>query len=94
MKTFYVYVLASQTRTLYVGVTSNLPKRISEHRSWREGAFTSRYRVNRLVYFESTPNARAAIEREKQIKRWRRSKKVELVERSNPFWKDLGEGLF
>ena len=94
MKTFYVYLLASQTRTLYVGVTSNLVRRVGQHRGLRVRGFTSRYRVTRLVHFESTSNALAAIAREKEIKGWSRNKKVNLIEAANPGWEDLAEGWF
>ena len=89
---YWVYVLASRSRTLYVGVTGNLDRRLKEHRGgWSE--FTNSYRVNRLVYFEVFEWVWDAIAREKQIKRWRREKKVGLVERFNPEWKDLTSQL-
>jgi putative endonuclease len=91
VRTFYVYLLSNTHRTLYLGVTSNLMRRLAEHRSFQWGGFTSRYRVTRLVYFETTPNARAAIAREKQIKAWSRSKKIALIESVNPEWIDLAE---
>ncbi|HEY7028604.1 MAG TPA: GIY-YIG nuclease family protein [Gemmatimonadales bacterium] len=94
MKVFCVYMLASRTRTLYVGVTSNLLKRLAEHRAMRPRSFTSRYRATRLVYIETTPNARAAIAREKQIKAWSRRKKIALIEAANPTWEDLAEHWF
>ena len=94
MKPFYVYLLASRTRTLYVGVTSNLVKRLAEHRTMRAGSFTGRYQVTRLVYIETTPNARAAIAREKQIKGWSRRKKIALIDAANPSWEDLAEHWF
>ena len=94
MKVFYIYLLASRTRTLYVGVTSNLIKRLADHRSLRPGSFTSRYRVTRLVYIETTPNARAAIAREKQIKGLSRKKKIAMIEAANPTWEDLAEHWF
>ena len=88
MRQFYVYVLASRSRRLYVGVTNNLLFRLAQHRNG-ECAFTARYRITRLVYFEATGNIRSAIEREKQIKSWRREKKVALIVASNPTWDDL-----
>jgi len=94
VKTFYVYLLSNPHRTLYLGVTSNLIRRLAEHRSLVGGGFTSRYKVTRLVYFEATPNARAAIAREKQIKAWRRSKKIQLIESVNPEWSDLAMNWF
>ena len=86
----FVYIMASRTRVLYTGVTNDLYDRVNRHKSGRdEGSFTARYRVNRLVYFEGFRSVQKAIEREKQIKRWRRAKKVRLVESVNPRWKDL-----
>ncbi|HEX6199783.1 MAG TPA: GIY-YIG nuclease family protein [Thermoanaerobaculia bacterium] len=89
---FWVYILASRSRTLYVGVTGNLDRRLEAHKGgW--SAFTSHYRVNRLVHFEVFEWVWEAIAREKQIKRWRREKKVALVTRFNPEWRDLTEKL-
>ena len=88
MRQFYVYILASRSRRLYVGVTNNLLVRLARHRDG-ECTFTARYRISRLVYFECTANVMGAIAREKQIKAWRRAKRVALVERSNPAWDDL-----
>ena len=86
---FAVYILASLTRRLYVGVTSNLLQRVWQHRHGSGSRHTSRYAVTRLVWYELTPNVRAAIEREKQIKGWRREKKIELIEKTNAGWLDL-----
>ena len=88
MRTFFVYMLASRSRTLYVGVTNNLVFRLAQHRAGMV-IFTAKYRCERLVYFETTPDVRSAIEREKQLKNWRREKKVALIERMNPGWDDL-----
>ena len=88
MRHFYVYMLASRSRRLYVGVTNNLLVRLAQHRDG-QCEFTARYRITRLVYFESTGNVVSAIEREKQIKSWRRAKKVALIAASNPTWDDL-----
>ncbi|HEV8233987.1 MAG TPA: GIY-YIG nuclease family protein [Gemmatimonadaceae bacterium] len=88
MRQFYVYILASRSRRLYVGVTNNLLVRLAQHRDG-QCAFTARYRISRLVYFECTANVMGAIAREKQIKAWRRAKRVALVESSNPTWDDL-----
>jgi putative endonuclease len=87
---FFVYVLTNRSRTLYVVVTNDLERRVYEHRHKIVPGFTSKYRIDQLVFFEVTPSALAAIEREKQIKSWRRSKKIALIERENPEWKDLG----
>jgi putative endonuclease len=88
---FYVYILASFSKRLYVGITNHLKRRVFEHRAGVHG-FTSKYRIRRLVYFEETTNTIAAIAREKQIKGWLRRKKIELIEEKNPFWVDLSEG--
>src|SRR5262245_31649261 len=89
MKTYYVYIMASGRRTLYVGVTNDLERRVEEHRQKLNEGFTKRYNVTHLVYFESFTDVRAAIAREKQIKRWSRSKKLALIRSRNPGWKDL-----
>ena len=89
MRQYYVYIMASSGRTLYVGVTNDLERRVMEHKKGQSGGFTSKYSVTKLVYQESTSDVRAAIEREKELKGWRRSKKVALVESVNPEWKDL-----
>ena len=93
-KTFHVYILASKTRVLYVGVTSDLTRRLYEHKQKLVPGFTSPYNVDRLVYVEPTGDALAAIAREKQIKGWLRSKKVALIERDNPQWLDLSKASF
>ena len=93
-KTFHVYILASRTRVLYVGVTSDLMKRLWEHRQKLVAGFTAQYNVDRLVYLEETPDALAAIAREKQIKGWLRAKKVALIEAENPGWRDLSADWF
>ena len=90
-KTFHVYILSSRTRVLYIGVTSDLTKRLFEHKEKLIPGFTSRYNVDRLVYSEATADALAAIAREKQIKGWLRRKKIELIETENPQWRDLSE---
>jgi len=86
---YYVYILASKSRTLYVGITSDLGTRIREHRSGIYGGFTADYKVHRLVYYEQFQRVQAAINREKQLKHWRREKKIALIERDNPTWEDL-----
>jgi putative endonuclease len=86
---YFVYILSSQTRVLYVGVTSDLGRRLWEHRTGQYDGFTRRYRVNRLVHVEATHEVHAAIAREKQIKGWRREKKRALIESENPGWDDL-----
>src|ERR671913_391766 len=90
MKLYYVYILASIKRVLYIGITGNFEQRLNEHRAHKyPQSFTSRYNVTRLVYFEEYTRVDDAITREKQLKGWRRSKKVALIERLNPEWEDL-----
>ena len=91
---FYVYILASHSRVLYTGVTRDLLRRIHQHRLGLIPGFTQKYRVNRLVYFEETPNARSAFEREHQIKGWSREKKLRLIESQNAGWLDLADDWF
>ncbi len=87
---YYVYLLASQKKgTLYLGVTRDLVRRTYEHKHKIAPGFTARYGVDRLVWFECHDDPRTAIEREKEIKKWRRSWKVELIEKENPGWRDL-----
>ena len=92
MREYYVYIMASRSRTLYTGVTNDLNRRVWEHKHGSAQGFTKKYRVNRLVYFDSTPDVSAAIEREKQIEGWTRAKKIALIENTNPTWEDLCEG--
>ncbi len=87
---FYVYILTSYNgNALYIGVTNNLPRRIKEHQSGEIEGFTKQYHVHKLVYYEEYDEPRTAIEREKQLKRWSRSKKNWLVETVNPEWKEI-----
>ena len=88
---YYVYILASATNyTVYIGVTSDLIRRVYEHREHLDpDSFTSKYGVHKLVYFEQPNDVKSALEREKQLKGWRRSKKNALIESMNPEWKDL-----
>jgi len=90
MKLYYVYILASRARVLYIGITSEFEKRLAEHKSHTyPRSFTSQYNVTKLVYSEEYTRVVDAIAREKQLKGWRRSKKVALIERTNPEWIDL-----
>ena len=90
MKSYYVYILASKRNgTLYIGVSSNLIKRIYEHKNNLVEGFTKKYKVHKLVYFEETSDIQSAIKREKQLKVWKRSWKIELIEKQNLTWKDL-----
>jgi len=94
MKMYYVYILASKPNGVtYIGTTNDLLRRVKEHKDGLVEGFTKKYRVKRLVYYESTPYHVAAIEREKQMKEWKRKWKVELIEKMNPEWKDLYEDL-
>ncbi len=89
MKTYHVYIMASASRVLYVGVTNDLLRRVREHQQKLVQGFSSRYRVSELVYFEPFGQIGAAIAREKQIKGWLRARKIALIEGFNPRWKDL-----
>ena len=89
MQAYYVYIMASITRVLYTGVTNDLERRVSQHKQKLIPGFTSQYNVTCLVYYETTPDIRAAIAREKEIKGWVRCKKVALIEAVNPTWEDL-----
>ena len=91
---YFVYIMASVRRTLYIGVTSNLERRVYEHKQGLAKGFTSRYHVGRLVHVEDFANVDDAIAREKQLKRWSRSKKVALIERENAEWRDLSVGWY
>jgi putative endonuclease len=90
---YYVYIMTNRPRShvLYTGVTGNLPRRAFEHKNKLVPGFTSRYNLTRLVYYESFAYPDAAIDREKEIKGWRRSKKIRLIESTNPHWYDLAE---
>jgi len=91
---YYVYLLASRKHgTLYLGVTNDLVRRVYEHKMKAVPGFTSRYGVDRLVWFECHEDPTSAIEREKDIKKWRRDWKIRLIEESNPEWIDLYEGI-
>jgi putative endonuclease len=94
MKQYYVYILTSKSGTLYTGMTNNLERRVQQHQQKLIEGFTSKYNVNRLVYYETYNNVRDAIAREKQIKSWRRSKKITLIKTMNPKWRDLSEGWY
>ncbi len=91
---YFVYILASKSRKLYVGVTNDLERRVFEHKQKVADGFTKQYRIDRLVHYEETPDVLAAIEREKQIKGWLRKKKIALIESGNPAWEDLSEAWY
>ena len=86
--------MASMSGVLYIGVTNDLARRVSEHQRKAVPGFTAKYRVSRLVYFESFTQVRDAIAREKQLKGWRREKKIALIEKANSAWRDLSDGWF
>lgn len=91
---YTVYILGSISGTLYIGITSDLRTRVRQHRNHSFGGFTAKYEVNRLLYYESFRDVSNAIAREKQLKGWRREKKIALIEKENPQWKDLSGGWF
>ena len=91
---YFVYILASQSWTLYVWVTNNLERRIQEHKSWLIEWFTKKYSCNKLVYFENWNNISSAIIREKLIKKYSRNKKIDLIESINKSWEDLSHKWF
>jgi putative endonuclease len=93
-KRYWVYILTNHSKTLYIGVTNDLERRIFEHRNKVIEGFTSRYNLTQLVHFEETSDIREAIAREKQLKGWLRSKKIALIESTNPTWHDLADDLF
>lgn len=86
-----VYILASAKKRLYIGVTNDLRRRLYEHKTGAISGFTTRYRIDRLVYYECVSDPRAAIQREKQLKGWLRQRKIELIEADNPEWEDLAD---
>lgn len=89
MRTYAVYILTNRSGTLYAGMTSELGRRLAEHRSFAVPGFTAKYRLDRLVHVELYSTPREAMARERQLKGWRRSKKVALIEAHNPAWADL-----
>jgi len=93
-KVYYVYILASQTRCLYVGMTSNIEHRIFQHKTHVFETFTSKYNVTSFVYFEQHGDVMTAIRRETEMKAWRREEKIKLIESTNPKWKDLSYGWY
>ncbi len=94
-KTYYVYILASKRNgTLYIGVTNNFERRMYEHKNKLIYGFAKKYNVDKLVHFETTNDIRAAIQREKRLKKWYRKWKITLIEKENPEWKDLSKDWF
>lgn len=93
MPVYHVYILASRSRTLYIGFSNDLRRRVSEHKAGQVPGFTRRYNVNRLVHFEEFSDVRDAKKREKQLKGWLRKRKIELIEAHNPEWEDLADRI-
>ena len=91
---FYVYIMASASGTLYIGFTNNLERRVLEHKEGKIAGFSKKYSCNKLVYYEHFQDVYSAINREKEIKKWRREKKEELIKSLNPHWNDLYNELF
>jgi len=89
MKSYYVYILSSKSRTLYIGFTNILARRVYEHKLGMIDGFTKRYNVNKLVYYETLPDLNSAVKREKQLKNWHRKWKINLIESMNKEWEDL-----
>ena len=90
-KEYFVYIMTNKSQTLYTGVTNDLIRRVYEHKNKLVKGFTSKYNIQYLVYYETTSSIYSALEREKQIKGWTRSKKITLIKSLNPEWKDLSE---
>ena len=94
MKKFFVYIMSNKRGTIYTGVSSDLKQRVYAHKNKLIHGFTRRYNITRLVYYEDTTDIMEAIAREKQIKSWRREKKIDLIKSINPSWEDLSRGWF
>ena len=92
MKQYFVYVMTNRSRTLYIGVTNDLERRVQEHKHGLVAGFTTRYAIKRLVYFEEHADILAAIAREKHLKGWLRIRKIALIESMIPRWQDLSRG--
>ena len=91
MNHYYVYIMSNKSRTLYIGYTNDLFSRVMEHKQKIVAGFTSRYNINKLLYWETYENSQVALKREKQLKGWTRAKKTALIEVMNPDWQDLSE---
>ena len=94
MKTYYVYILTNPGGMLYTGITNNLLRRLYEHRNELVEGYTKKYHISRLIFFEETSDVNIAIAREKELKGWRRRKKLDLIKSSNPTMRDLAEDWF
>ncbi len=88
-KRYFVYIMSSNNKALYIGLTNNLTRRVWEHKNGQGSVHTRKYKINKLVYFEETADVKAALEREKVLKGWKRDKKVTLINEFNPAWTDL-----
>ncbi len=88
-KTYYVYIIINLSKTLYIGVSNDLMRRTQEHKDKVVPGFTNKYNIDKLVYFETFDNIENALVREKQLKKWRRKKKINLIEKVNPGWEEL-----
>ncbi len=91
MKNFYVYIMSNKSKTLYIGVTNDLVRRVYEHKNKMIDGFTKKYNLNILIYFEVVNSVEEAIRREKQLKNWHRQWKINLIESINKDWKDLSD---
>lgn len=91
MREYYVYIMTNRSGTLYTGMTSNLKRRVYEHKEKLISGFTKKYNIDRLVWYDVTTDVKAAIAYEKKIKGWLRKKKIKLIESKNPEWNDLAE---
>jgi putative endonuclease len=94
MRQYFVYIMTNRSHNLYIGVTNDLERRVYEHKQRLVAGFTSRYAIDRLVYFEEHCDVEVAIAREKELKGWLRAKKVALIESMNPGWRDLSREWF
>ena len=93
-KQYYVYIMTNKSGTLYTGMTNNIKKRVYDHKNKLIPGFTEKYNINRLVYYETFDDVYSAIDREKTIKGWLRKKKIELIQKTNPDWKDLARDWY
>ncbi len=93
-KWYFVYIMTNRSKTLYIGITGAFRKRVFQHKTGAFEGFTSRYKLDRLVYWEKFKSVHYAVAREKQLKRWMRIKKIQLIVSMNPTWKDLAEDWF
>ncbi len=91
MHQYYVYIMTNKSGTLYIGVINNLNRRVYEYKEKLIRGFTSRYNLSNLVYYETCYDINQAIVREKQLKGWLRNKQIELIEKTNPYWRDLSK---